>query len=96
MLKQQQYQRFQSEWKQRFSDSTNQQYEEVFGQPRPDLRGRKWFEILAVPAGADKAIIKSAWRQLAKRYHPDRAGGSHERMAAINAAKDAGLAGAGR
>jgi DnaJ-domain-containing protein 1 len=54
-----------------------------------------WFAILGVPASADKATIKSAWRKLAKVYHPDRnpdpkAG---EIMAKINKAKDDGLAG---
>jgi len=148
-----QYERYSAEWKQRFTDSMNQQYEEVLkgtygkrkgqaGQqqqsqgfsaddlkkawerfkssldgpdfdydayqkeyyyqrqakdkPQPDLRGKKWYEILGVPPTADRATIKSAWRQLAKRYHPDKVGGSNERMAAINAAKDVALAGASR
>jgi hypothetical protein len=57
---------------------------------------KNWWEILGVPVGADKATIKSAWRKLAKQFHPDRnkdplAG---VRMAEINAAKDEGLSGA--
>lgn len=59
---------------------------------KPKPRGA-WHEVLGVPVGANKATIKAAWRRLCKINHPDR-GGSHERMAEINAAKDEGLAGA--
>lgn len=57
---------------------------------------RKWWEILGVAANANKATIKSAWRRLAKLYHPDRCNDPNagKRMAEINAAKDEGLAGA--
>lgn len=63
--------------------------------PPPKTPGakQKWYEILGVSPGADKATIKSAWRALAKKHHPDRAGGSNESMTRINAAKDEGLGG---
>lgn len=62
--------------------------------PKQSSSKRSWFEILGVPAGADKATIKSAWRRLAKINHPDRCkdAGASARMAEINAAKDEGLA----
>lgn len=53
---------------------------------------RPWYEVLGVdPAKCDKATIKSAWRKLAKIHHPDRKGGSVEKMSEINRAKDEGL-----
>src|SRR5215813_4927820 len=33
---------------------------------------KRWFEILGVEIKATRAEIKSAWRKLAKQYHPDR------------------------
>lgn len=51
----------------------------------------KWWEILGVSQNANKATIKSAWRKLAQRFHPDRQGGDPKKMAEINAAKDEGL-----
>jgi hypothetical protein len=56
---------------------------------------KKWYEILGIPASADKATIKSAWRKLAKQYHPDRNKDPKAGfiMAQINKAKDDGLAG---
>lgn len=36
----------------------------------------------------DEGKIKTRHRDLVKRYHPDRKGGSHEKMATINHARD--------
>ena len=44
------------------------------------------YAILQVDPRADPDVIKAAYRALARRYHPDRAGGSHERMIALNEA----------
>lgn len=32
---------------------------------------RDYYEVLGVDKGADDATIKKAYRQLAKKYHPD-------------------------
>lgn len=61
---------------------------------KPPKAGGNWWEILGVPANATRSTIKSAWRKLAKRYHPDREGGDSTKMAEINAAKDEGISGA--
>lgn len=33
-----------------------------------------FYELLGVDAGADEVVLRAAWRQLAARWHPDRAG----------------------
>ena len=50
----------------------------------------RWHDILGCSATANRAEIDAAWREAAKRAHPD-AGGSHEDMAAVNAARDEGV-----
>lgn len=52
----------------------------------------QWFQVLGVPASASKADITAAHRRLAMEHHPDRPGGSDEKMARINQARDDGLA----
>lgn len=47
-----------------------------------------WWIVLGVPQEATDAQIDDAYRQLARKSHPD-AGGSHSEMARINAARDA-------
>ncbi len=47
------------------------------------------YETLGVDKGATPAEIKKAWRRAASAAHPDREGGSTERMAAVNEAYDA-------
>ena len=50
------------------------------------------FDIIGVAPGADAATVKSAYRRLAKRYHPDYNPGdaaAAAKMAAINAAYEA-------
>lgn len=78
-------------------DNFQQNWREETFNPNPSSsQGKRWWEILGVPANANKATIKSARRKLAKIYHPDRCreAGADKKMAEINAATDEGLAGA--
>lgn len=59
-------------------------------QALPAPRRRSWAEILGVAEDATREQIEAAYRERAKRAHPD-AGGSHEAMAALNAARAAAL-----
>lgn len=43
--------------------------------------------VLGLPSGASKTAVRAAWRRLAARAHPD-AGGDHERMVAVNVARE--------
>ncbi len=53
---------------------------------------KPWWQTLGLDrAAATGDVIRRAHRELAALHHPDR-GGSSERMAEINAARDAGLA----
>jgi hypothetical protein len=56
--------------------------------PRPS--GPSCWEVLGVSKGSTKEEIKQAYRDLAKRHHPD-LGGSAEQMARVNAARDEAL-----
>lgn len=49
-----------------------------------------WHTVLGVGPDADDATIDSAFRSLAAKAHPD-AGGSHDAMARLNAARERGL-----
>lgn len=60
--------------------------------PSPGTKQR-WWEVLGVSPEATRDQITKAYRKLAAKYHPDRKGGSAERMQAINVARDEGLAG---
>lgn len=46
------------------------------------------YTVLGVPPDASPAIIKAAWRKLAQRAHPDRAGGDEKRFKEIQLAYD--------
>jgi len=46
------------------------------------------YEILGVAPDADAGTIKLAWRKLASAHHPDREGGDHARMQAVQQAYD--------
>lgn len=39
-------------------------------------QGEPWFQVLGVPANADKPAVEAAWRRLRSTCHPDKAGGS--------------------
>ncbi|MBQ6601630.1 MAG: J domain-containing protein [Clostridia bacterium] len=57
------------------------------------------YEVLGVPRGCDREKVKAAYRELAKKYHPDQYAGSpladlaNEKMQEINEAYDAILSG---
>lgn len=57
------------------------------------------YEVLGVPRGSDREKVKSAYRELAKKYHPDQYSGSpledlaKEKMQEINEAYDAIMSG---
>lgn len=64
----------------------------------PAHRTKPWREVLGVDGAinglgpnAARAMIENAYRELAVIHHPDRSGGSHERMAEINRARDEAL-----
>ncbi len=42
------------------------------------------YDVLGVPRDASAAEVRRAYLALARRHHPDRAGGSHERMRVLN------------
>jgi curved DNA-binding protein CbpA len=44
------------------------------------------YRVLQVVPEADHEVIRAAYRALARKYHPDLAGGSKEQMTALNAA----------
>lgn len=46
------------------------------------------YAVLGVPAGAPEEEVTAAYRELAKRHHPDRAPADGDRMREINAAYD--------
>lgn len=54
---------------------------------------KRWHEILSVSAHASREEINAAFRKLAGDHHPDREGGSHERMAELSRARDEALKG---
>lgn len=56
----------------------------------PPTTKREWWQVLGVPRDAGRDAILAAHRKLIGDNHPD-TGGSHDAMAEINAARDAGL-----
>lgn len=58
----------------------------------PAPTGTHWTDVLSLPKGARREEVKAAYRFLASQAHPDKPGGSHERMAALNVALEAALA----
>jgi DnaJ-class molecular chaperone len=44
------------------------------------------YQVLGVPPDANDEVIKAAYRKLSRKYHPDRKGGSAEKMASVNVA----------
>jgi len=56
--------------------------------PAPD----PWWKALGLPGPTrSEREIKDAYRKASNGAHPDRPGGSHDRMAQVNAARDEGL-----
>jgi hypothetical protein len=57
--------------------------------PAPD----PWWEILGLSGPTRSAeTIRKAWATASRDAHPDRPGGSHDKQARVNAARDEGLA----
>lgn len=57
----------------------------------PAPKGSHWTEVLSLPKDAKRDDVRAAFRRLATHHHPDKPGGSHEKMAELNAAQDAAL-----
>jgi len=57
----------------------------------PAPSGAHWSEILDITDKSTRDQVRSAYRALASRYHPDKPGGSHEKMAELNAAQERAL-----
>lgn len=55
-------------------------------QPREERRPSTWWEILGVPRNATLDGAEAAYRDLARRFHPDRPDGDLGRMQELNAA----------
>ena len=56
--------------------------------PAPD----PWWQTLGLTGPTrSESEIKDAYRKASSNAHPDRPGGSHDRMAAVNTARDEGL-----
>lgn len=60
-------------------------------QALPAPGAKPWWEVLNVEEAAGRGAIEVAYRALAQKRHPDRPGGSHDMMADLNRARDAGL-----
>ncbi len=59
--------------------------------PAPGAR-RPWREVFGFnPGPVTRAQVDAAYRQASKGAHPDRPGGSHDKMAELNAARDAAM-----
>lgn len=54
-----------------------------------------WWQVLELQPSASAADIEAAYRRLARERHPDRPGGSHDKMADLNRARDEGNAARG-
>ena len=55
------------------------------------MQSRDYYDILGIPQSASKREVQSAYRQLARKFHPDVTGGNkkdEERFKAVNEAND--------
>lgn len=52
---------------------------------------RNWWDVLQVPRQSTREAVKTAYRGLASKHHPDKPGGSHSKMAELNAAQESAL-----
>jgi len=50
------------------------------------MREKDYYNILGIERGASKEEIKKAFRRLAHKYHPDKAGGNEQKFKEINEA----------
>lgn len=56
--------------------------------PGGSSAGRSWWDVLGCAHDAPADVIRQAFRNAAAAAHPDRPGGSHDRMVEVNAAWD--------
>ncbi|HOY67148.1 MAG TPA: J domain-containing protein [Candidatus Ozemobacteraceae bacterium] len=47
----------------------------------PDARLQRCYNRLEIPIGSDLATVRKAWKEMMKRYHPDRHGNDPEKLA---------------
>lgn len=61
--------------------------------PPPSERRRPWWEVLGFVdgRGVTRDEVRTAYKRLAGQLHPDRPGGSHEKMAELNSAQVSAL-----
>lgn len=52
-----------------------------FRERKLDDRLRRFYSRLEIPAGSDLATVRKAWKEMMKRYHPDRHGNDPEKLA---------------
>jgi hypothetical protein len=57
----------------------------------PAPKGSHWTEVLQIPKDAKRDDVKAAYRRYASQHHPDKPGGSHEKMAELNRAQEQAL-----
>jgi len=57
----------------------------------PAPAGKHWTDVLALPRDCSREDVKAAYRRLASQHHPDKPGGSHEKMAELNLAQQQAL-----
>lgn len=57
----------------------------------PAPAGKHWTDVLSLPKDARREDVMAAYRRLASAAHPDKPGGLHERMAELNASREAAL-----
>jgi hypothetical protein len=55
--------------------------------PAPAAGKRDWWVVLDCSPNSGREIIDHSFKRLASRYHPDKEGGSAEKMAELNAAR---------
>ena len=86
-----QEQRGSQEWLNEREQERQAYWEELQRHNARQVSHNHWTLILRLPRSATVAEIRKRYRELAKVYHAD-AGGSDERMAKLNAARDLALA----
>lgn len=65
-----------------------------FKQLQAENASPSWWEVLQVTANASVDQVEAAYRKMAKIAHPDAPTGSHDAMAALNLAREQGIAAA--
>lgn len=60
-------------------------------QALPAPNSPPWWSVLSLEPTATREEIEATFKRLARDQHPDRPGGSHDMMAALNRAREQGL-----